>query len=194
MAILRGETPACGSGRLRIGDILDETFRIYRRQFRAFVLIMGAVAVPSAIVSIVITVLAGLLRDHPRAGARRPSTGDRGAARAWSRSASSLGMAQVVAAAAVVRISSDAILGLPVDVGAAYREGVQPTRQPALGRLPGRAWSTVALVLTCLGIPFAIYVGLGWMLLIPLIMLEGPARRTRWAELGTGARAIAGGC
>jgi hypothetical protein len=155
---------------LAVGDVLDETFRIYRRHFRAFVIIMGAIAVPSTILSIVITVLAGLLGASFDGGAA--AIGVLAALLIMVPVGIVIGLAQVVAAAAVIRVASDAILGQPIDVGASFREG--------LGRLGSLLWGgfltglvTGVLVLTCLGIPFAIYLGLGWMLLIPLVMLEG---------------------
>lgn len=158
---------------LAIGDVLDETFRIYRRQFRTFVVVMGIVAVPLAIISSLIQLVAGTLGESLQ---RNPTsiTSLAGITAFLVLMIVGLlgGLARVVAAAAAVRITSNAILGLPIDVGAAYRE--------AFSRLGSVLWASflaglvaIVLAITCLGIPFAIYIGLGWMLVIPLIILEG---------------------
>src|SRR5947199_193873 len=64
----QGATVTMGAGgagtRLRplaLSDVLDETFRIYRRQFRALVLVMGVVSVPLTILSIIVIAVGGTL-------------------------------------------------------------------------------------------------------------------------------------
>jgi hypothetical protein len=159
---------------LALSDVLDETFRVYRRQFRALVTVIGVVAVPSAILSLVFVVFTGTydFQSLQRADPTQMMT----LVLAMLGIGVPLGLlyslARLVAGAAAVRVASDAILGVQPDVGAAYREAF------------GRLWSllggsflaglaTVLLILTCIGIPFAIYIGLGWALVLPLIMIEG---------------------
>jgi hypothetical protein len=165
-----------------IGDVLDETFRAFRRQFVPFVVAMAVVEVPLTLVGIAFNVAVGV------AGAQgwldRIFTPD-GNVRTENLAAlvvgglaigvvASLifGLASAVRLGAIVALASDTALGRPVSVGAAYRT--------AFGRLGSILWggflSSLAvglLALTVLGIPFAIYLGIGWVLLYQAVVLEG---------------------
>jgi hypothetical protein len=160
---------------LGLSDVLDETFRVYRRQFRAFVTVIGLVAVPSSLISIAFVVAFGAFdfQALARGGNSSQMLTTLGVMVAVALPLGILyGLARLVAGAAAVQVASDAILGLTPNVGAAYREAFG--RLWALlggGFLPFLA--TGLLVMTCIGIPFAIYIGLGWALIVPLIMLEG---------------------
>jgi len=167
---------------LAISDVLDETFRIYRSQFRNLVIVMGVVAIPLALLSATFNLVGGLLGSQAST-----STGSLVAGMAVVLVTLPLaivgGLARLMASAAVVRVVSNAILGQPIDIGAAYREAYHRLG-PILGGSFLVGLAVGGLVLTCIGIPFAVYVGLGWMLLIPLILLEGlasrPAMRRSW--------------
>lgn len=150
---------------LAIGDVLDETFRVYRRQFLAFVTAMALVVVPVAVLGLLTGVLGA-------------SDGMVSAAQVVALLVTVVplivinSVARVVAGAACVQIAADTILGRPVDVATAYRH--------ALGRLGPLLSSSLLiflavglLFLSCLGIPFAVYLGLGWALAYPAIVLEG---------------------
>jgi hypothetical protein len=160
---------------LALSDVLDETFRIYRRQFKAMVMVMGVMAVPLAILSIAVIAVGGTLgmQALTSGGPNGPSVT---AILATISTVIPLvilnTLARLVAGAAAVRVASDAILGLPTDVGGAYREAFR-----RLGTILGGNFlaglAATLLAMTCIGIPFAIYIGLGWALVLPLIMIEG---------------------
>src|SRR4051812_29492107 len=109
---------------LALSDVLDETFRIYRRQFRALITVIGIVAVPSAIVSLLFVFFVGTF-DYQSLDRATP-TQMMTALTALFAIGVPLGilysLARLVAGAAAVRVASDAILGVQPDVGAAYRE------------------------------------------------------------------------
>jgi MFS family permease len=191
--------PASGGMRLRpldIGDILDETFRIYRRRFVPLITTMAIVVVPSSLLSAVATLVTGFSSDE--ISRRLQQGGDPTLLIAGGLVvflvAVVTGIVNLAAVGAAIMIASGGVFGQQVSVGEAYR------------RAFGRFWSlflaglvsglTVSLlVITCLGIPFAIYIGLGWAMAFPVIVLEdrGPmgalgrswelVRGNRWRQL-----------
>lgn len=184
-----------GGMRLRamgVGDILDETFRLYRRHFSSFVLVMAVVAVPVALLSTALNLGLGLGGLQGRFESGRdlaPVLAVGGLVGLVG------GLGYLLSSGAAVRLAADAILGRPLDVGAAYRD--------ALGRLGPlflvtllTGLATGLLVITCIGIPFGVYFGIGWSVVYPAITLErfgavGSMRRSsgliggqRWRVLG----------
>jgi hypothetical protein len=92
--------------------------------------------------------------------------------------------------AVVTQLTSNAILGRPLELGPACRLTIR--RTPSLlwmSFLVGLA--AMLLSITVVGIPFAIYLVLGWMLATPAIVLEGLGGRAalrRSAQLVKGRR------
>ena len=75
-------------------------------------------------------------------------------------------VAQLVATGAIVRIASNTVLGQPINIRDAYREALGHFGSlSAAGLCVGLAVGFLAI--TCVGIPVAVYLGLGWSLTIP---------------------------
>jgi hypothetical protein len=183
--------PGGGGMRLRpldIGDVLDETFRIYRRRFVPIITTMAVVVVPSSLLSLVLILLTGISGPNFERAIER---GDYAGLIVGGGVFFVLGIVTAVfslaAVGAVTLIAAGGVLGQQISVGAAYR------------RAFSRFWSLLGaglvtsltlgiLIITCLGIPFAFYIGLGWAVSFPVIMLEGrgpiEALRRSWELVG----------
>ena len=167
---------------LDISDVLDELFRVYKQSFVPIITAMAIVVVPSALLTLFATlILLGL-----GLGMSQASITDRlsreatiallgagiGAALIMFLLAIVTSLAQLVAAGALVRVVSNTILGEPISIADAYREALD-----RFWRLSGVGICVsiplMLLVVTCLGIPVAVFVGLGWSLVFQAIMLEG---------------------
>jgi hypothetical protein len=164
---------------LSIGGLLDEAFRLYRRHVLAFVLVISVVDVPLAIIQLGLAVANGDPSATSGLGSlyawiveRRPMPEDRDSGPLdWIVTAISFILGILVSGATTL-VASQAILGRPVSVRDAYRR--------AFSQLRSLVWADVLfflavglLSITCLGIPFAIYRGLGWSLTHQTIVLEG---------------------
>lgn len=164
--------PASSGGmRLRpmtVGDIIDETIKLYRSHFLAFVTATGVFGVAQAVYSIALNSLTIQFQ-----GGRAPSVGQIGTLLAIAIPGGILlAGGSLWSYAAVVRLAAEAILGRPLDVGEAYRAAISRTLSFIwVGILIGIP--VVLLALTIIGIPFAIYLGLGWSLTYQAIMIEG---------------------
>jgi len=159
---------------LGIGDVLDETFRLWRRHFLAFVVTMAVVVAPAALLGILIQLVVGV----------NPNFGNFD--RMSQETLLGLGIVAVVAAVifgivagivylfatiAVVHLASNAVLGQPVDVREAYRYATGRSGAVVLtSLLIGLAVGL--LVVTCIGIPVAVWLGLGWSVAMPAIVIE----------------------
>jgi Membrane domain of glycerophosphoryl diester phosphodiesterase len=173
---------------LEIGDVLDETFQVYRRGFVPIITVMAIVVVPTALLSLIVVLITGI--DQSSVFDRLSVGASIAAVAAIFVFAIVAGLAQLVASGAAVRVAADVILGQPINIGDAYRE--------TLSRLGSLLLVSICvgvplslLVVTCIGIPVAIFVGLGWSLVFPAILLEGrgaiDAMRRSW-ELVDGHR------
>lgn len=169
--------PGSGGMRLRpldIGDVLDETFRMYRKQFVPLLTVMAIIVVPASVLSLVVTLVTGF--SGPMIQRTIEQRGDLTTLIAGVILLFLVGLVagllHVAAIGAETLLISGAVLGQPIGVGEAFRQ--------AFGRfgslfLAGLATSIPLglLVMTCLGIPFAFFIGLGWSATFPTIMLEG---------------------
>jgi hypothetical protein len=170
-----------GSGGIRlrpldIGDVLDETFRVYRRQFLSLITAMAVVVVPTSLLSLLIALLTGI---NPTGMNRFNNIQD---GRDFAAIAVAVvvivivaivaSLAHLVAAAAIIQIASGGILGEPVSIGAAFRRGLGSFGWMLLASIVIGVPISL-LVITCIGIPVAIYLGLGWALVFQAIVLEG---------------------
>ena len=174
---------------LEIGDVLDATFQVYRRSFIPIITVMAVVVVPTSLLSLIAVLTMGVgqrsLFDSISVGASIAVVA------AIFVLAIVASLAQLIAAGAAVRVSSNSILGEPISVGDAYRE--------ALGRLWSLLLASICVgipigllvLLVCIGWPVAVFVGLGWSLYFQAIMLEGhgaiDSMRRSW-ELVSGHR------
>ena len=163
---------------LDIGDVLDETFRVWRRHILSFVLAMAVVVVPVSVLSTTLFLAFGLQPgvrgdyglDFDRPGG--PSVEQIAAFVVVILIVAVVGsVGYLLSTIATVHLASNAILGRAVDVRAAYREAARRSGAVVVsGLLSGLAVGL--LVLTCIGIPFAVYLGLGWSVAIPAIVAE----------------------
>jgi len=171
---------------LDIGDVLDETFQVYRRGIVPLITTMALAIVPSTLLLTGAAILMGFGVGFGQSTFENLS---REAAIAligagivaalvivilWIATIA----AQLLATGAVVRIASNTILGQPLSIRDAYREALGHFGSLSLvGICVGLAVGL--LFITCIGIPVAIYLGLGWSLTFPAIMLEG------WGAFGS---------
>src|SRR5947209_4124911 len=183
-----------------IGDIIDETFRLYRENFTLFVAICAVLNVPVQIINFLI------LRTAPVAATPTPGqplTSAQFAALTARSGATSIGgligafAAAIITAALAVAISNR-YLNRAVTIGDAYRATMN--RLGAL--LLAIVWVGIRFILlgiacaVLVGIPFLIYFGVAWSLLSQVVMLEnvgagGASGRSRelirgywWKTLG----------
>ena len=190
-----------GSMRLRrmgIGDVLDETFRLYRRHFLVFLLAMAVFVVPITVVPAAVGLAALGTLDFEALARRLQSSG---AAVAAAIAAASVivpylliaGLGYLLNMAAVVRLASDAILGRPLDVGACYQRALGdilpifglgllmilgfPVVMALVGAAvvftPPVAAAIIVLLAFLAAIPAWFYVYLGWSVTLQAIVLEG---------------------
>lgn len=163
---------------MAIGDVLDETFRVYRRHFLSFVVAMALVVVPMTLLQTALFLAFGLqpgFQGAFGAGLDRPGGPSVEQIAAFVVVMLVLvvvgGAGYLLSTIATVQLASDAILGRPVDVREAYRSAMRRSGAVVVsGFLSGLP--VALLVLTCLGIPFAVYLGLGWSVAIPAIVAE----------------------
>ncbi|MGE3268075.1 MAG: glycerophosphoryl diester phosphodiesterase membrane domain-containing protein [Chloroflexota bacterium] len=168
---------------LSVGDILDETLLIFRRQFLAFVTLTAVVVVPSALLSLGSLVLVSMLTG---AMASNRVSGETAMVLAFGSLAITVpvalvtGLGRLMSGVVAVKVSADVILGRPIDIWAAYRQ-VFGRLGPLLlaGFLVGMVTGAAALCF-----PVAIFFALSWGLIFPVIVLEGhggvEAMRRSW--------------
>ncbi len=169
-----------------IGDILDETFRLYRENFLLFVATVAVVEIPLQIIVLILTLsLVGSIQSisaisttttsgEPLTSAQRDALIHAGAASAGLGGLVSLisliGLALLSTALAVV--ISRRYLSQSVTVGEAYRASLSRVGSFVLATI----WIGIRVLLmaiTIIGIPFAIYFGVAWTLYPQAIMLDG---------------------
>lgn len=168
--------PGSGGMRLRpldIGDVLDETFRIYRRRFVPIITTMAVVVVPSSLLSLVVVLATGFSGPQfERAFERGDYTGAIVGGLAFFVLGVATAVINLAAVGAITLIASSGVLGQQIGVGDAYRQAFSRWWSLLLaGLITGLTLSVLAI--TCIGIPFAVFIGLGWALSFPVIMLEG---------------------
>jgi len=169
-----------------IGDILDETFRLYRENFLLFLATVAVVEVPLQIIILIVTLaLTGSAQSivtfsttttqgEPLTPSQRDSLIHAGATAAGLglllSIISIIGVALLSTALAVV--ISQCYLGRAVTVGEAYRVSLRRLGAFVLALV----WIIVRVVLlfiTIIGIPVAIYFLVAWTLYPQTIVLEG---------------------
>jgi hypothetical protein len=159
---------------LDIGDVLDETFRMYRKQFVPLITVMAIVVVPASLLSLVVTLATGF--SAPMIERTIEQRGDLTTVIVGVillvMAGLATGLLHIAAVGAATLITSGAVLGQPIGVGEAFHQ--------AFGRFGSLMLAGLAtgvplglLAVTCIGIPFAFFIGLGWSVTFPTIMLEG---------------------
>ncbi|MFN8526730.1 MAG: hypothetical protein U0821_26800 [Chloroflexota bacterium] len=175
-----------------IGEILDESLRLYRRHFVAFFVTIAVSGVPLTLM----TALSGLLLGTESSG----TFGSRTSTAIGTRDVGVIAIIVVAGVAwalltflgslAATKLAVDLALGKSSTVRSAYGMAIRKF-VPALAATILMSLATTALSLTCIGIPFAIYLGAGWALYSVANLMEsaGPiAALRRSATLVRGYR------
>src|SRR4051794_29692707 len=163
---------------LTIADLLDETFNLYRRNFLAFLLVIGIVLVPTDILVQPIR----LATDSPGAPLVSVLVVYVILAIHW--------VTDTLTDGAVTLLAANVILGRPLNVAEAYRQSLRRFRTLLWATF--RASLKVFLyAISIVGIIHAVHRYLGWALIDQAVMLEGQgapdAMRRSW-ELMDGQR------
>jgi hypothetical protein len=156
-----------------IGDILDETFRLYRENFMLFVATCAVLEVPMQII-IFLILRSAPVATRPTPG--QPLTLEQASALAASALAAIVIAlaAQAITTAPLAVAISNRYLNRSVTVGDAYRATMNRLGPLLLAIV----WTGVRLILlgiACIvlvGIPFLIYFAVAWSLLSQVVMLE----------------------
>jgi hypothetical protein len=160
---------------LSVGGVLDATFQVYRRHFLAFVTVVAVIAVPIAAFHLIEAIRDGTSGTESLYrlvvyGESTPSSSEGFSGLGLVVSFVSV-MSMVITGGAATLVASAAILGRPVHVRTAYGQTVH--------RLVALVWAELLyllavglLAITCIGLPFAFYVGLGWSLIFQAMLLE----------------------
>ncbi|HEX2172682.1 MAG TPA: hypothetical protein VHL09_09590, partial [Dehalococcoidia bacterium] len=146
---------------LGIGDLLDETLRLYRRHFWSLVLIAGVLLLPLTVFGTVPAVLSET--------ADPSLAGPLGAVSIGMSILSLLGQGLVFAA--LTAAASEACFGRRLGVAAAY--GRAAGRYPALVGLVIVTFVVYLLLfVTLLGIPFLVYLSFAWLPAGQVLVIE----------------------
>src|SRR2546423_844137 len=183
-----------------IGDIVDETFRLYRENFMLFVATCAVLEVPVEIINFLIQLSAPVAVPPLRGQPLTPGQLSGLVARSGASSIAGLigAFAAAIITAALAVVISNRYLNRSVTVGDAYRATMNRLGPLVLAIV----WAGIRLILlgiACIvlvGIPFLIYFGVAWSLLSQVVMLEnvgagGASGRSRelirgywWKTLG----------
>lgn len=168
---------------LSVGDILDETIVIYKRQFVAFITLTGVVVVPTALLTLVMLGVLSLVGDSLESNRVSPQAGlvmGLGAFAITLPISILTIIGRVLAGVVAVKVAADVILGRPINIWESYRLAFKRLGPITLAGL------LVSMVTGAAGLclPAAVYFALSWGLIIPVIVLENPggveAMRRSW--------------
>jgi hypothetical protein len=187
-----------------VGDILDETFRLYRENFTLFLATVAVLEVPAQIINLLLTLSAPAATTLPAGqtptDAQVRAFVDATAAHSGLTFVTTLVtlLATALASAALAIVISNRYLNRPITVGDAYRAALNRLG-PLVVAILWTGFRLILLVIACIvliGIPFLIYFAVAWSLLSQVVMLEnasglGASRRSReliqgywWKTLG----------
>ncbi len=163
---------------MSVGDIFDETIRLYRQNFRTFVGIVAILQVPLVVLQMIQLAIVGpAFSGFPSVAGGQPQFGP---IIFWIASALSLGLisfiAYLVNQAAMSSAISERYLGHRITVGRSYRVALGCFWR-MLGATLLSGIALALLTMTIVGIPFAIFFGIRWSLVVPAITLEGKGVR-----------------
>jgi hypothetical protein len=170
---------------MSLGDILDETFRLYRRHFLTFYLAAAIIDIPVTVLSYGV----GIIFPTPSAAGSATNIHplDTLMIQAYLLSAVSL-LADVFKITALIRLTYASALGQPLALAMAFQ--LSPTRFIDVLRTTF-LWGLTLLLLcsTLLGISVAVYRFAGWLIRLPVTVLEKWSGRS---ALGRSAQLIQG--
>lgn len=169
-----------GVPRLRamsVGDILDETVRLYRQNFRPFIAIAAILQIPLVILQLAQGAIVG-----PTGASLLSPAGDLQAGALIFYGLSTLLMAfvglfvAILMQGAFASAISQRYLGQEISVRSAY-EAALPFFWRLLQAMFLVTFALTLLIITIIGIPVAIYFGVRWSLSTAAIVLEGKGAR-----------------
>jgi hypothetical protein len=187
-----------------IGDILDETFRLYRENFTLFLAIVAIIEVPAQIINLLLTLSIPIPATVTTGGALTTAQmndfANATAARTGLTSLTTLvtAFATAIMTAALAVAISNRYLDRTATVGESYRATLNRLG-PLLVAIVWTGFRLILLAIACvviIGIPFLIYFAVAWSLLSQVVMLEnasggGASARSRelirgywWKTLG----------
>jgi hypothetical protein len=170
---------------LSVGDIVDEAIRLYRRHFRLYLVVAAAVVVPAGIVELLLVIVT-------------ETSDDLGLSVAGTALSTIVSLvAYLVLIPTMVVVASESWFGRELTVQEAFDRGWERFGAVVgLTVIVGAALFGMAI--TIIGIPFAVFFGVGWALAFPALVLErvgirGAMGRSRdlvrgywWRVLGIG--------
>jgi hypothetical protein len=161
---------------LDVGDLLDETFRLYRRHFWLLIGVGAVALLPTAAVSLAPASLSTLMITGAGNMTNAGGSIDAGGALAFCGSALFAWLVSIVANfllfAAMTPAVSEARLGRPITVHAAYARALRRLG-PIVGLVIVYSLVIGLLAITVIGIPVAIYLAVTWGFAFPVLLLEG---------------------
>lgn len=147
---------------LSAGDIVDEAIGLYRRNFRLFLSIGAVVLVPAGVLQLILALLAG------EAGL---SVFAISSLLWWTLSIVVAAISYVVVISTMAIAASERWLDRPMTVSDAYRR-VSSRIGPLVGLILVYGLVIIGLSVTVIGIPFAIYLFVAWLLSIQVLLVE----------------------
>jgi len=164
---------------LSAGDIVDEAIGLYRRNFKLFLSIGAVVLVPAGVIQLILALLAG------ESGLNVFTI----SSLLWwflSIVVAAIGYVAVISTMAIA--ASERWLERPMTVGEAYSRAFSRIG-PLVGLVLIYGLVVVGLSVTVIGIPFAIYLLVAWLLSVQVLLVEGAGVR---AALGRSRELVAG--
>jgi hypothetical protein len=153
---------------LSAGDIVDEAIGLYRRNFRLFLSIGAVVLIPAGVLQLILALLAG------EAGM---SVFAISSLLWWTLSIIVSALSYIAVISTMAIAASERWLDRPMTVGEAYRQ-VFSRIGPLVGLVLVYGLVVIGLSVTVIGIPFAIYLFVAWLLSIQILLVEGTGIRT----------------
>jgi len=163
-----------------IGDILDETFRLYRENFVLFLAIVAIIEVPAQIINLLITLSVPIPATVTSSGSLTTAqVNDLVNATATRTGLTSLttlvtAFATAIMTAALAVAISNRYLDRTATVGESYRATLNRLGS-LLVAIVWTGFRLILLAIACvviIGIPFLIYFAVAWSLLSQVVMLE----------------------
>jgi hypothetical protein len=165
-----------------VGDILDETIRLYRQNFRTFVGISAVLQIPLVVLQLMQSGIVG-----PTGTGLLTAAGDLQVGAFMFYVLSTFAMmfvsifVSVMMQGALAGAISQGFLGRAISVRQAYRAAL-PCFWRLLRALLLIGLAIFLLCITIIGIPVAIFVGIRWALTVPPIVLENKRARAGLAR------------
>ena len=153
---------------LSAGDIVDEAIGLYRRNFRLFLSIGAVVLIPAGVIQLVLALLAG------EAGM---SVFTISSLVWWTLSIIVSVVSYIAVISTMAVAASERWLDRPITVSQAYRR-ISGRLGPLVGLMLVYGLVIIGLSVTIIGIPFAIYLFVAWLLSIQILLVEGTGIRT----------------